>query len=348
MTLTIVETRAVTGGVDTHAGAHVAAALDHLGGLLGVQEFPATPAGYARLLGWLSGFGTVALVGIEGTGSYGAGLARHVTAAGIRVVEVDRCDRQDRRRAGKSDPLDAVSAARAAQSGRARGAPKGRDGAVEAIRALMVAKRSARAERTQTINQARALLVTGPDDLRARFAGHPAAELVTQIALLRPRPGDAVGYATRIALRELGRRAEFLDDQMDRLDELIIPLVTARAPGLLALYGIGPETAALLLVAAGDHPERLRSEAAWAHLCAVAPIPASSGKRTRHRLNRGGDRNANHALWRIVITRMSSHPATRAYVERRSKEGLSKKEIIRCLKRYVAREVYPRLRAPGG
>jgi transposase len=348
MTVTIVETRAVTGGVDTHADMHVAAALDPIGGLLGVQEFPATPAGYARLLGWLGGFGTVCLVGIEGTGSYGAGLARYVTAAGVRVVEVDRSDRQDRHRQGKSDPLDAVSAARAAQSGRAAGAPKGRDGAVEAIRTLLVAKRTARSERTQTINQARALVLTGPDDLRARFAGHAAATLVAGLAALRPRPGDVVGYTTRIALRELGRRAEFLDAQLERLDELIVPLVTARAPSLLALYGVGPDTAALLLAAAGDHPERLRSEAAWAHLCGTAPIPASSGKVTRHRLNPGGDRQANHALWRIVITRMSSHPPTRTYVERRSKEGLSKKEIIRCLKRYVAREVYPHLRTPTG
>jgi transposase len=345
--MTIVRTRAITGGVDTHADVHVAAALDPIGGLLGVQEFPATAAGYAGLLGWLGGFGTVALVGIEGTGSYGAGLARHVTAAGIRVVEVDRSDRQDRRRQGKSDPLDAVSAARAAQSGRARGAPKGRDGAVEAIRALMVAKRSARSERVQTINQARALVLTGPGDLRTRFAGHTAASLVSGLASLRPRPGDVVGYATRIALRELGRRAEFLDAQLERLDELIAPLVAARAPGLLALHGVGPDTAALLLVAAGDHPERLRSEAAWAHLCAVAPLPASSGKVTRYRLNPGGDRQANHALWRIVLTRMSAHPATLIYVERRTREGLSKKEIIRCLKRYVAREVYRHLRAAG-
>ena len=346
--MTIVETRAVTGGVDTHADTHVAAALDPVGGLLGVEEFPASPAGYARLLAWLGGFGSVCLVGIEGTGSYGAGLTRHLAAAGVRVVEVDRSDRQDRRRQGKSDPLDAVSAARAAQSGRARGAPKGRDGTVEAIRALMVAKRSARSERVQTINQARSLVVTGPDDLRARFARHTAAALVAQTALLRPRPGDVVGYATRIALRELGRRAEFLDEQLGRLDQLIVPLVTAHAPGLLALYGIGPDTAALLLIAAGDHPERLRSEPAWAHLCATAPIPASSGKVTRHRLNPGGDRSANHALWRIVITRMSSHPPTRAYVERRSTQGLSKKEIIRCLKRYVAREIYPHLRAAAG
>ncbi len=340
--MTIVEDRPViTGGVDTHADMHVAAALDPVGGLLGVREFPATAAGYASLLRWLGEFGDVALVGVEGTGSYGAGLARHLAAASIRVVEVDRADRQDRHRQGKSDPLDAVSAARAAQSGRASGVPKGRDGAVEAIRALMVAKRSARHERTQAINQARALIVTGPDELRGRFAGHSRAALVDAIAALRPRPGDVPGYAIRVALRELGRRAQFLDAQLGRLDELIGPLVAARAPGL---HGVGPDTAALLLVAAGDHPERLRSESSWAHLCGVAPIPASSGKTSRHRLNRGGNREANHALWRIVITRVSSHPATRAYVARRTKEGLSKKEIIRCLKRYVAREVYHQLR----
>jgi transposase len=354
MTVTIVEEarpvtcRTVTGGVDTHADTHVAAALDPVGGLLGVREFPATAAGYAGLLGWLGGFGTVCLVGIEGTGSYGAGLARHVTAAGIRVVEVDRSDRQDRRRQGKSDPLDAVSAARAAQSGRARGAPKGRDGAVEAIRALMVARRSAAGERTRTINQARALILTGPDDLRIRFAGHKPAALVTGLASPRPRTGDVAGHATRIALRELGRRAQFLDGQLGRLDELIVPLVTARAPGLLAVYGAGPRTVALLLIAAGDHPGRLRSEAAWAHLCGVAPIPASSGKVARHRLNPGGDRQAGHALWRIVFTRLGSHPATRAYAGRRTAEGKSKAEIIRCLKRYVAREVYRHICPAGG
>ena len=325
MAVTIVLARAITGGVDTHADTHVAAALDPVGGLLGVREFPVTAAGYAGLLGWLGGFGTVCLVGIEGTGSYGAGLTRHMSAAGVRVVEVDRSDRQDRHRKGKSDPLDAVSAARAAQSGRARGAPKGRDGAVEAVRALMVAKRSARSERTQTINQARALIVTGPDDLRARWAAHATADLVTDLAALRPRPGAVVGYHTRIALRELGRRAEFLDSQIISLDALIVPLVTGHAPGLLALHGVGSDTAALLLIAAGDHPERLRSEAAWAHLCGTAPIPASSGKTIRHRLNAAGDRQANHALWRIVITRMSSCPPTRAYVERRTAEGLSGK-----------------------
>ena len=359
MTVTIVdEARPVTGGVDAHpdprravpgdgrggyaSGLNVAAALDGIGGLLGVQEFAATPAGYARLLGWLQDFGTVGLVGIEGTGSYGAGLARHIAAAGIRVVEVDRSDRQERRRKGKSDPLDAVSAARAALSGRASGSPRGRDGQVEAIRALMVAKRTARAQRTQTINQ-RQIDHHRPDALRAAAgrAGPPQLG-----AALRPCGRGAWGALpdTLLALRELGRRAQFLQEQLAGLDELIVPLVTARAPGLLSLFGVGPDTAAMLLIAAGDNPGRLRSEAAWAHLCAAAPIPASSGKVARHRLNRGGDRQANHALWRIVITRMGSHPPTRAYVARRSKEGLSKPEIIRCLKRYAARETYRYLR----
>src|SRR5262249_14250382 len=217
MTVTIVdEARAVTGGVDTHADTHMAAALDTIGGLLGVQEFPATPAGYAGLLTWLRGFGTVHLVGIEGTGSYGAGLARHITAAGVRVVEVDRADRQDRRRLGKSDPLDAVSAARAAQSGRARGAPKGPDGAVGAVPALMVAQRTARSVRIQTITQPRALVLTGPDDIRTRFAGHATGALVAELAALRPRPGSMIRYHTLLSLRELGRRAQFLDQQLDR------------------------------------------------------------------------------------------------------------------------------------
>jgi transposase len=210
----------------------------------------------------------------------------------------------------------------------------------------MVAKRTARAQRTQTICQARALLITGPDGIRTRFTGQTPAGLVAGLAALRPRPGSMVRYHTLLALRELGRRAQFPGAQLERLDELIVPLVTARAPGLLSLFGVGPDTAAMLLIAAGDHPDRLRSEAAWAHLCASAPIPASSGKVARHRLNRGGDRQANHALRRIVITRMGSHPPTRAYVARRSKEGLSKLEIIRRLKRYAARQTYRYLR-PG-
>ena len=343
--MAIVSTRTVTGGVDTHADTHVAAALDGIGGLLGVEAFPVSTAGYAELLGWLRQFGTVVKVGVEGTGSYGAGLSRHLAAEGVAVVEVNASDRQERRRSGKSDPLDAVAAARRALSGQATAASRGRDGTVEAIRVLVVAKRSARAERTATINQARSLVMTGPEDLRARFGRHRSDALVAELAALRPRPGDVVDYATRVALRELARRAEYLEGQAARVDELLVPLVKQRSPGLLALYGVGVDTAAALLVAAGDHPERLRSEAAWAHLCGTAPMPYKSGKTGRLHLDTAGDRRANHALWRIVLTRMSAHPETRAYVERRSAEGLTKPAIMRCLKRYVARETFPHLRA---
>jgi transposase len=341
--MAIVETSAVTGGVDTHLDVHVAAALDRIGGLLGVESFPTTAAGYADMVEWLSSFGVLDRVGIEGTGSYGAGLARHLQGLGIAVVEVNRSDRQARRLHGKSDPLDAVSAARAALSGTASGLSKGRDGAVEAIRTLMVAKRSARRDSTATINQMRALVSTAPDELRARFASHTTVSLVADAAAMRPRRGDVVDHAIRVALRELGRRALYLAAEIARLDALIAPLLAQRAPSLLALPGVGPDTAATLLIAAGDHPHRLRTEAAWAHLCGVAPIPASSGKITRRRLNPAGDRQANHALWRIVLSRMSFEPRTRAYVERRVEEGKTKLEIIRCLKRYVAREVYPHL-----
>jgi transposase len=345
MALTIVDSRTVTGGVDTHAEVHVAAALDGIGGLLGTEAFPATPAGYAGLLAWLEDFGTVTVVGVEGTGSYGAGLARYLARAGVAVVEVDRADRQGRRRAGKSDPLDAQRAAAAALSGRAGGASKGRDGPVEAIRVLLVARRSATGERTRVINQARALILTGPDDLRRHLGAYPTRQLIAVISALRPRPGPVVGYSTRLALRQLGRRATFLAAQLDDLDKLIVALVAARAPSLLSLYGVGPQSAATLLVAAGDQPQRLHSEAAWAHLCGVAPIPASSGKTSRHRLNPGGDRHANSALWRIVFTRLRSHPPTLAYYQRRSDEGKTRREIIRCLKRYVARELYPHLQS---
>ena len=278
------------------------------------QRRRGTPSYWAGL----SGFGPVCLVGIEGTGSYGAGLSRHVTGAGVRVVEVDRSDRQDRRRQGKSDPLDAVSAARAALSGRARGAPRGRDGHVEAVRALMVAKRyrPLRADRGDQPGP-------GPGHDRARGRPDPVhpphgGRARRRPAALRPRPGNVVGYPPASRCGRSAAAPSSSTPSSTGSTSSSVPLWSARAPGLLALYGVGPDTAALLLVTAGDHPDRLRSEAAWAHLCGAAPIPASSGKVTRHRLNRGGDRQANHALWRIVITRMSSHPPTRAYVARRS------------------------------
>ena len=346
--MTIVEAdRAVTGGVDTHLDMHVAAALDPIGGLLGVAEFDTTRAGQAQLLGWLQGFGSVARVGIEGTGSYGAGLARFLRTADVEVVEVDRPNRQVRRRQGKSDPVDAVEAARAAQSGRALGAAKTRDGHVEAIRALVVAKRSARSATVKTLNQIRHLGFTAPDELRERLQGLSRYRLVTAAASLRPRAGgDPVLYATKIALHALGRRVQALDAERARLDALLGELVTATAPSLVTLPGVGVDTAAALLVAAGDNPQRLRSEAAWAHLCGVAPVEASSGKITRWRLNRGGNRQANGALWRITMTRMRYDPRTRAYVQRRLDEGRTKPEIMRVLKRYIAREVYRHLPRP--
>jgi transposase len=342
MAMTIVEgTRSITGGVDTHLDVHVAAALDDIGGLLGVESFEASMAGNDKLLGWLASFGQVATVGVEGTGSYGAGLARFLRAAGVGVVEVDRPNRQARRRTGKSDPADAVEAARAALSGRAQGAGKTRDGNVEAIRALVVAKRSARSTRIKSMNQIRHLGFTAPDALRERLRGISRDRLGSVAASLRPRAdSDPVMTATKTAIRILGRRVLALDAELAAIDAQLTPLVTATAPRLLEVHGVGIDTAATLLVTAGDNPERLRSEAAWAHLCGVAPIPASSGKVTRWRLNRGGDRQANGALWVIVITRMASDARTRAYVERRLAEGKSKPEIIRILKRYVAREVF--------
>ena len=341
MTTIVEAARAVTGGVDTHLDVHVAAVLDEIGGLLGVESFQATAAGEEKLSCWLASFGTVARVGVEGTGSYGAGLARHLAAVGVEVVEVDRPNRQLRRRQGKTDSLDAVEAARAAQSGRALGRAKSRDGNVEAIRALVVAKRSARSTKVKTMNQIRHLGFTAPDPLRARLSGVSRADLASEAASLRPRLGtDPVLFATKTSLRLLGRRVLALDAEKAELDTLLDELVTAAAPDLLAVYGVGVDTAALLLVAAGDNPDRLRNEAAWAHLCGVSPIQASSGKVTRHRLNRSGDRQANHALWRIAITRMGSDARTRDYVERRLAEGKSKPEIIRMLKRYIARETY--------
>jgi transposase len=343
--MTIVEAaRPVTGGVDTHLDVHVAAALDHIGGLLGVESFPTTPAGYRSLVDWMGGFGPLHRVGVEGTGAYGAGLTRYLRHCGVEVIEVDRANRQARRAHGKSDPADAVEAARAAQSGRASGLAKSRDGNVEAIRTLIVARRSARDMRIKSLNQIRHLGFTAPDELRERLRGLTATMLPRAAAGLRPRAGtDPVAHATKLAIATIGRRVVALDAEGAVLDKLLGELVAVTAPSLLALYGVGVDTASSLLVAAGDNPERLRSEAAWAHLCGVAPIEASSGKVTRHRLNRGGNRQANSALWRIVMVRMVSDPRTRDYVERRTKEGRSKLEIIRVLKRYVAREVYRHL-----
>ena len=332
--------RSITGGVDTHLDVHVAAALDERGTLLGVESFATTESGYKKLLGWLSDFGPVELVGIEGTGSYGAGLTRHLQAEQVRVVEVDRPNRQRRRRKGKSDPQDAISAARAALSGDACGEAKTRDGNVESMRVLRVARSSARKGRTQALNQMRNLVSTAPEPIRAELRGLNVFHLLERASTYRPGAKRDVVSLTKFTLRTLARRAMVLAEEISEIDAILKPLVIETAPQLVGALGVGTDAASALLVTAGDNPERLRDEAAFAHLCGVSPIEASSGKQERHRLNRSGDRQANSALWHIVITRMVYDPRTTEYIDRRTKEGLTKKEAVRCLKRYVAREVF--------
>lgn len=338
----------VFGGVDTHACTHHAAVVDAIGRELADREFPATPAGYEALREWATSFGALVVVGVEGAGSYGAGLNRVLAAAGIGVVEVDRPDRSARRAQGKSDPLDAYAAARAAASGRAAGTPKSRDGIVESIRCLRVAQRSAVKARTQCINHIRALLVNGPADLREQMRPLSTAKMVK--ALARLWPGSELSDPSagcRHALRSLARRHAILDEEVKELHRSLAHLTRQAAPELLDRLGVGVAVAAQLLVTAGDNPDRLHSEASFAHLAGVAPIPASSGQRHRHRLNRGGDRAANNALYAVALTRMRYDAPTRAYVERRTAEGLSKKDIIRCLKRAIAREMHRILTTPA-
>jgi transposase len=338
--------RSIVGGVDTHRDVNVAAVVDMNGGLLGVESFPTTGEGHRSLWAWMAGFGLIERVGVEGTGAYGAGIARHLSTASVMVIEVDRPNRQQRRRHGKSDQLDAIEAARAALSGRCQGLAKSGDSFAEAVRVLLIAKRSARSTRIRAIVQLRHLLFTAPDELRARLAGLTAIQLVNEAAALRPRAGgDVVVQGTKTAAVILARRVQALDAELDAIDDQLFPLVKAAAPGLLSVFGVGVDTAAVLIVAAGDNPQRIRSEAAWAMICGVAPIPVMSGKSSnRYRFNPGGNRQANNALWRIVMTRLSQHePRTMAYMQRRLAEGKTKPEIIRCLKRHVARETFQAL-----
>ncbi|MEU7881502.1 IS110 family transposase [Microbispora bryophytorum] len=332
----------VAGGVDTHQDTHTAAVIDPVGRVLGTAQFPADPAGYAALLAWMRSFGHLRRVGVEGTGVYGAGLARLLRGHGVCVIEVDRPDRKTRRFQGKSDPIDAIQAAKTALAGQRTGTPKQRDGRVEALRNLRVARRSAVDQRADAQRQIKALIVTAPDQMRERLRGLPVKELISTCAGLRPDHADIASPATaaKIALRSLARRHQRLTEEIDELDAILAPLVAAINPRLVAANGVGTDVAGQLLVTAGENHERLTGEASFAMLCGAAPIPASSGKTTRHRLNRGGDRQANKALYRVVICRLRWDPRTRAYMERRTKQGLSKKEIIRCLKRYVARELY--------
>jgi transposase len=328
-------------GVDTHSDAHVGVVLNRLGRRLGTLSVPATAAGYAKLLAWANRLGTLERVGVEGTGSYGAGLSRFLRAKGFDVVEVNRPNRQHRRKVGKSDPTDAEAAARAVLAGTATGEPKGADGLVEMIRTLRIARRSAVKARSQAANQLRALLITAPEELREELRSLSMAKLVAATARFRPGENpESLVAVNKLALKSLARRYLRLSEEISTLEKQIARLVSEAAPHLLALKGLSTDTAAVLLVAAGDNPERLRSEAAFANLCGVAPIPASSGKVVRHRLNRGGNRDANRALYMVAVGRMSWDERTRTYVAKRVAEGKSKSEIIRCLKRFIAREVY--------
>ena len=334
--------RAVVGGIDTHKDLHVAAIIDSAELVLGTESFPTTRAGYRLLVRWMRSFGELRRVGVEGTGSYGAGISRHLAQAGIEVLEVFRPDRTDRRRRGKSDDLDAINAARAALHERRTTTPKTRNGLVEALRVLRLTRSTAVKSRRAALQLLRNHIVSAPDELRDQVRNLTRMQLIRTLAAWRP---DTAGFrdpegATRIALKSLARRILELDDEIALLDEIIEPLVRELAPQLLERPGIGVEVAGQLLVTAGDNPERMRSEAGFAMLCGTAPLPASSGKTQRHRLNRGGDRQANSALHMAIISRLRMHEQTKAYVARRTAEGHSKLEIIRCLKRYLAREVF--------
>lgn len=334
----------VTGGVDTHRDTHTAAALDHLGRVLGTDVFAASPAGYRALYRWLSAFGTLREVGVEGTGSYGAGLARHLASVGVEVREVVRVNRQHRRRHGKSDPVDAVGAAKAVLSGEAEGHPRGGNGPVESIRLLQVARNSAVKQKTQTANQIRGALTTVPADLRASLE-HQTLTQITKTAT-RYRPGDPTDpyQAAKITLKSMSARWQRLKEEIKELDQHLDTLVRAvTPPALLDEPGIGIQTAAQILVTIGDNPHRIRSEASFAALCGTSPIDASSGLQQRHRLNRGGDRQANAALYRTIIVRLRYHQPTIDYMNRRTTEGKTKKEVIRSLKRSLARQIYKHL-----
>lgn len=332
-------------GVDTHADTHTAALVDPLGRTLATLTVPASARGHRALLRWAQARGQLRRVGVEGTGSYGAGLARFLALEGVGVIEVTRAARKGRRHLGKNDSRDAEAAAQAVLAGQARAIPKPRDGIVESIRVLRHTRASAVKSRTQAALQLRNLIITAPDELRQPLAGLTTKQAVARCARMRLTGRlDAVA-ATRKALRTLARRWQTLDTEVRELDRDLKRLTAQAAPRLLAQPGIGPETAAKLLIVAGDNPDRLRSDSALAALCGASPVEASSGKTRRHRLNRGGDRQGNTALWTIATNRMLHHPETRAYVARRTQQGLGTREIRRCLMRHLARRLYPLLTA---
>lgn len=338
--------REVVAGVDTHADTHHAAVIATTGARIADAEFPATIDGYRLLLAFLISFGRLITVGVEGTNSYGAGLARFLRTKQVHVLEVIRPSKVARRR-GKSDPIDAYAAAAAVLADPDLPIPKTSDGDAESIRALLAARRSAMRARSMAQNQIKSLLVTAPEKIRARFQHLTDTALLTQLGALRPGPATTnVDNAVLVTLRLLARRWRVLDDEITELDTSLTILTRRASPALTHATGVGPVVAAQLIVTAGDNPDRLTSEGAFAMLCGVAPIPASSGKTTRHRLNRGGDRQANSAIHRIAIVRLSSDPRSRDYLARRISEGKTKKDALRALKRAIAREIFRHLTRP--
>src|SRR4051812_8281915 len=272
----------VTLGIDTHLDQHAAAVVDPVGRLLGTASFAATSDGYDRLLTWASSFGLVTRAGVEGTGSYGAGVARFLQAAGVEVIEVTRAARADRRHQGKTDPLDAQAAAMVVLAGRATATPKERSGIVESIRLLRVARQTAVKARSQAVIQIKSILVAAPDELRAQLRSLKTAELIDRCASARPGTGRDPLTITRRVLRSIARRHRALDDEIAVLETELAELVALAAPRLLAQHSVGRETAAKLLTVAGDNPDRLRSPAAFAALCGASPVEATSGKSSRH------------------------------------------------------------------
>src|SRR3954468_4685638 len=330
-------------GVDTHRDTHAAVLVDPLGRVVAADVFATTRRGVRTLIAWAQRRGTLRRAGVEGTGSFGAGLTRALRVDGIEVIEVTRATRIGGRHRGKNDTRDAEAAARSVLSGQATAEPKARDGIVESIRVLRNARASAIKARVQAILHLKNLVVTAPDELREPLNGLTSRQLVERCARMhRPSQLDTHG-ATRAALRTLARRHQALNAEIAELDAMLTALTAKAAPRLLKQPGIGPEIAARMLLVAGDNPTRLRNDSALAALCGASPIEASSGKTTRHRLNRGGDRQGNSALWLIANNRMIHHPQTRDYVARRTADGKSTKEIRRCLMRHIARTLFPLL-----
>jgi transposase len=334
--------QSIVGGVDTHKDLHVAAVVDDLDRVLDTQSFATTRQGYRMMLAWMRSFGELRRVGIESTGSYGAGLLRYMQSADVEVLEVTTPDRHDRRKRGKSDDLDAANAAHAAFAGQRTVTPKSRNGMVESLRVLKACRKSAVNARRIALQMIQNTIIAAPDRLRDQLRSMTRMQLIRTLAAWRP---DLTAYrdleaAYRISLKSLARRYLELHDEIADFDVMIAAIVQELAPELIARNSIGHNSAAQLLLTAGDNPERLKSEASFAALCGVSPVPASSGKTVRHRLNRGGDRAANSALHIIAIGRLRTDERTKTYVARRVAEGRSKLEAIRALKRYIAREVF--------